>query len=43
MRRVRVDELDAYLVAAVDMFIGEVGIDPRAGTADAAIGAESRT
>lgn len=43
VRRVRVDELDAYLVAAVDMFIGEVGIDPRAGTADAAIGAESRT
>ncbi len=31
VRRVRVDELDAYLVAAVDMFIGEVGIDPRAG------------
>lgn len=30
VRRVRVDELDAYLVAAVDMFIGEVGIDPRA-------------
>ncbi len=25
------DELDAYLVAAIDMFIGEVGIDPRAG------------
>jgi predicted GNAT family acetyltransferase len=31
VRRVRVDQLDAYLVAAVDMFIGEVGIDPRAG------------
>ena len=25
VRRVRVDELDAYLVAAIDMFIGEVG------------------
>ncbi len=31
VRRVRVDELDAYLVAAVDMFIGEVGVDPRLG------------
>ena len=31
VRRVRVDELDAYLVAAVDMFIGEVGVDPRVG------------
>jgi uncharacterized protein len=31
VRLVRVDELDAYLVAAVDMFIGEVGVDPRAG------------
>jgi uncharacterized protein len=31
VRRVRIDELDAYLVAAVDMFIGEVGIDPRMG------------
>ena len=31
MRPVRVDELDAYLVAAIDMFIGEVGIDPRIG------------
>ena len=31
VRRVRVDELDSYLVAAIDMFIGEVGIDPRAG------------
>src|SRR4029450_9799091 len=30
-RPVRVDELDAYLVAAIDMFIGEVGIDPRIG------------
>ncbi len=31
VRPVRIDELDAYLVAAIDMFIGEVGIDPRAG------------
>lgn len=31
VRRVRLDELDAYLIAAVDMFIGEVGIDPRVG------------
>ena len=31
VRRVRIDQLDAYLVAAVDMFIGEVGIDPRIG------------
>ncbi|MGB3484342.1 MAG: GNAT family N-acetyltransferase [Mycobacterium sp.] len=31
VRRVRIDELDAYLVAAIDMFIGEVGVDPRAG------------
>ena len=31
VRKVRMDELDAYLVAAVDMFIGEVGIDPRLG------------
>ena len=31
VRRVRVDELDAYLGAAVDMFIGEVGIAPRLG------------
>jgi len=31
VRRVSVGELDAYLVAAVDMFIGEVGVDPRAG------------
>ena len=31
VRRVRIDELDAYLVAAIDMFIGEVGVDPRIG------------
>lgn len=31
VRRVRAEELDSYLVAAVDMFIGEVGVDPRAG------------
>lgn len=31
VRQVRRDELDAYLVAAVDMFIGEVGVDPRLG------------
>lgn len=31
VRQVRTDELDAYLVAAIDMFIGEVGIDPRIG------------
>ncbi|OOK84362.1 hypothetical protein BZL29_1330 [Mycobacterium kansasii] len=31
VRQVRPEELDAYLVAAVDMFIGEVGIDPRMG------------
>jgi predicted GNAT family acetyltransferase len=31
VRRVRGDELDAYLVAAIDMFIGEVGVDPRIG------------
>lgn len=31
VRPVRIDELDAYLVAAIDMFIGEVGIDPRSG------------
>ncbi len=31
VRRVRGNELDAYLVAAVDMFIGEVGVDPRLG------------
>lgn len=31
VRQVRPDEFDAYLVAAIDMFIGEVGIDPRLG------------
>ena len=31
VRPVKPDELDAYLVAAVDMFIGEVGVDPRLG------------
>jgi predicted GNAT family acetyltransferase len=31
VRPVRMAELDAYLVAAIDMFIGEVGIDPRIG------------
>lgn len=31
VRPVRMEELDAYLVAAIDMFIGEVGIDPRIG------------
>ncbi len=31
VRPVRADELDAYLVAAIDMFIGEVGVDPRLG------------
>ncbi|WP_422748279.1 GNAT family N-acetyltransferase [Mycobacterium sp. WMMD1722] len=31
VRPVRIEELDAYLVAAIDMFIGEVGIDPRIG------------
>ncbi|MBV8349213.1 MAG: GNAT family N-acetyltransferase [Mycolicibacterium sp.] len=31
VRQVRIDELDAYLVAAIDMFIGEVGVDPRLG------------
>jgi predicted GNAT family acetyltransferase len=31
VRPVRIDELDAYLVAAIDMFIGEVGVDPRMG------------
>ena len=31
VRQVRPDELDAYLVAAVDMFIGVVGVDPRVG------------
>ncbi len=31
VRPVRMEELDAYLVAAIEMFIGEVGIDPRMG------------
>ncbi|MBF6089624.1 GNAT family N-acetyltransferase [Nocardia cyriacigeorgica] len=31
VRRVRVDELDRYLQAAIAMFIEEVGVDPRAG------------
>lgn len=31
VRQVKADEIDAYLVAAIDMFIGEVGIDPRLG------------
>ena len=31
VRPVRMDELDRYLVAAVEMFIGEVGVDPRIG------------
>lgn len=31
VRQVRPDEIDAYLVAAIDMFIGEVGVDPRLG------------
>jgi uncharacterized protein len=31
VRQVRPDEIDPYLVAAVDMFIGEVGVDPRLG------------
>src|ERR1700744_3838380 len=31
VRQVRPGELDSYLVAAVDMFIGEVGVDPRLG------------
>ncbi|MGW0021943.1 GNAT family N-acetyltransferase [Rhodococcus sp. NPDC003382] len=31
VRRVRPEEIDAYLPAAVAMFIEEVGIDPRAG------------
>jgi predicted GNAT family acetyltransferase len=29
VRQVRPDELDAYLAASIDMFIGEVGVDPR--------------
>lgn len=31
VRQVRMDEIDAYLPAAVAMFLEEVGIDPRAG------------
>ncbi len=31
VRPVRMEELDAYLIAAIEMFIGEVGIDPRLG------------
>lgn len=31
VRQVRLSEIDAYLVAAIDMFIGEVGVDPRLG------------
>ncbi len=31
VRQVRPEELDAYLIAAIDMFIGEVGVDPRLG------------
>lgn len=31
VRRVRVDELDRYLVAAIAMFTEEIGVDPRAG------------
>jgi len=31
VRQVKPEELDTYLVAAVDMFIGEVGVDPRLG------------
>lgn len=31
VRPVRMEELDTYLVAAIEMFIGEVGIDPRMG------------
>lgn len=31
VRQVKSDELDTYLVAAIDMFIGEVGVDPRLG------------
>lgn len=36
VRRVRPDELDAYLPAAVAMFIEEVGVDPRADDGGAA-------
>ena len=31
VRLVTLDDLDAYMPAAVDMFIGEVGVDPTAG------------
>lgn len=31
VRQVRPEELEAYQVAAIDMFIGEVGVDPRLG------------
>lgn len=31
VRPARMEELDAYLSAAIDMFIGEVGVDPRIG------------
>jgi predicted GNAT family acetyltransferase len=31
VRPARMEEIDAYLVAAIDMFIGEVGVDPRIG------------
>ncbi|MGV9826526.1 MULTISPECIES: GNAT family N-acetyltransferase [unclassified Gordonia (in: high G+C Gram-positive bacteria)] len=31
VRQVTLDDLDAYLPAAIEMFIGEVGVDPRAG------------
>jgi uncharacterized protein len=31
VRQVRPEEIDTYLVAAIDMFIGEVGVDPRIG------------
>ncbi|OBI42222.1 GCN5 family acetyltransferase [Mycobacterium kyorinense] len=31
VRQVKLPELDAYLAAAIDMFIGEVGVDPRLG------------
>ena len=31
VRRVRLDEIDAYLPAAIEMFVGEVGVDPCAG------------
>ena len=31
VRRVSIDEIDAYLPAAIEMFVGEVGVDPCAG------------